>query len=234
MTTGEFSTEFDVLYNNITSNQAPGLNEYEKSVLLTKAQSQILIEYFNNRIDNVGGGYDGSQKRQYDFSSIIKTVDLVSVVEPTTIKRLNSKSKLFYFPGDYFLSVNEVLYAGDKPYTILPISYSEYQLLMLKPYHYPVKNAAWRLITNNDSTPVAEIIGRFKTDSLIYTIRYIPKLNPIILDDLGPYGMTIENKTAPNTSELPSEMHRDILDRAVLLAKVAWQNGIGVQQAGQQ
>ena len=37
MTTQEFSLEFDILYNNITSNQAPGLTEYEKSVFLTKA-----------------------------------------------------------------------------------------------------------------------------------------------------------------------------------------------------
>ena len=37
MTTPEFSNEFDVLYNNIMSNAAPGLNEYEKSVFLTKA-----------------------------------------------------------------------------------------------------------------------------------------------------------------------------------------------------
>lgn len=37
MTLQEFSDEFDVLYNNIMSNQAPGLDEYEKSVFLTKA-----------------------------------------------------------------------------------------------------------------------------------------------------------------------------------------------------
>ena len=42
MTTEEFSNEFDVLYNNISSNQSPGLNEYEKSVFLTKAQNEIL------------------------------------------------------------------------------------------------------------------------------------------------------------------------------------------------
>ena len=40
----EFSNEFDVLYNSITSNQAPGLDEYEKSVFLTKAQSEIIRE----------------------------------------------------------------------------------------------------------------------------------------------------------------------------------------------
>ena len=62
MTPREFSDQFDVLYNNVTSNQAPGLNEYEKSVFLTKGQSQLLNEYFNNRTDGVGGGFDGSQR----------------------------------------------------------------------------------------------------------------------------------------------------------------------------
>ena len=49
MTNLEFSNEFDVLYNNITSNQAPGLDEYEKSVFLTKAQDEIIKAYFNPR-----------------------------------------------------------------------------------------------------------------------------------------------------------------------------------------
>lgn len=37
MTVQEFSHEFDVLYNNITNEVAPGVNEYEKSVFLTRA-----------------------------------------------------------------------------------------------------------------------------------------------------------------------------------------------------
>jgi hypothetical protein len=37
MTNQEFINEFDILYNNIMSNQAPGLDEYEKSVYLTLA-----------------------------------------------------------------------------------------------------------------------------------------------------------------------------------------------------
>ena len=46
MTAEEFSQEFDILYNNIASNQAPGLTEYEKSVFLTKAQDEIIKNYF--------------------------------------------------------------------------------------------------------------------------------------------------------------------------------------------
>lgn len=75
MTITEFSNQFDVLYNNITSNQAPGLNEYEKSVFLTKAQNEIVKNYFtaNSKGNNIGQGFDDSAKRQADFSSLMMT-----------------------------------------------------------------------------------------------------------------------------------------------------------------
>ena len=79
MTNQEFSDEFDILYNNITSNKIPGLDEYEKSVFLTKAQSEILKEYFNARIDSSNNGFDGSQKRQYDFSKLIRVSTLFDI-----------------------------------------------------------------------------------------------------------------------------------------------------------
>lgn len=63
MNTTEFSNEFDVLYNNITSNQAPGLDEYEKSVFLTRAQDDILKAYFKVTGNKDGAGFDGSEKR---------------------------------------------------------------------------------------------------------------------------------------------------------------------------
>ena len=67
MTNQEFSNEFDILYNNVTSNQAPGLDEYEKSVFLTKAQDQIIKDYFDPRSNKVQSGFDESQRRQIDF-----------------------------------------------------------------------------------------------------------------------------------------------------------------------
>ena len=69
----EFSNEFDVLYNNITSNQAPGLDEYEKSVFLTKAQDEIVKAYFNPKTNKVQEGFDGNEKRQIDFSMIMRS-----------------------------------------------------------------------------------------------------------------------------------------------------------------
>lgn len=148
----EFNTEFDVLFNNITSNQAPGLNVYEKSVFLTKAQQQLVTEYFNNRVDSFGGGFDGSQKRQYDFSEISRVEKLFDV--NTFKERINSeekldrRSKVFLFPQNYFLTVNEILSDESQQYSVIPINYMEYQRLMMKPYNLPVKRAAWRMITD--------------------------------------------------------------------------------------
>lgn len=398
MNVQEFSTEFDVLYNNITSNQAPGLNEYEKSVFLTKAQSQLINEYFNQRTDGVWGGFDGSQRRQYDFSSLIKVASLVNVTHG--VNTLDRRGIVFVFPKDYFLSVNEVLYDGYYQYSILPISYAEYQRLMMKPYNFPVKRAAWRLFKGKESyglysdeenqdgvharkgpdyyfalpafnrkktrltikvdsgvimpteiwtssittkvddpkggqvlvklTPMvdttthvdyndvtinlmgtwthdnddndflsmiqqafiqaferynrkeitgsamtisagflldwlqeakapinqtnflsgktiiteivdgatsAEIIGKFK-NAIKYQLRYVPKLKPIILEDLDNYGvdLTIDGEDSYSECILPEETHREILERAVTLAKIAWQGGTMTQatQAAQQ
>ena len=75
MTITEFSDQFDVLYNNITSNQAPGLNEYEKSLFLTKAEKESVKNYFtaDSKGNTIGQGFDDSAKRQADFSVLMKT-----------------------------------------------------------------------------------------------------------------------------------------------------------------
>ena len=152
MTNEEFSNEFDVLYNSITSNQAPGLDEYEKSVFLTKAQSQLVNEYFNSRTDGFGGGFDGNQKRQYDFSGLVRVERLFDIntfkERVNATEKLDRRSKVFLFPQNYFLAVNEVLSDEKWQYSVIPLSYAEYQRLMLKPYNFPVKRAAWRILTD--------------------------------------------------------------------------------------
>ena len=245
MTNEEFSNEFDVLYNSITSNQAPGLDEYEKSVFLTKAQSEILREYFNSRVDGTNGGFDGSQKRQYDFSFLIKTTildaNLANEGEEGYIPKIDNRGYLFNFPEDYFLSINEVIRddeSSNKFYSVVSISYSDYQRLMTKPYAYPPKRVAWRLFigtiqktlegtSDKVTVPVAEIIGKFvgNSNNWNYTLRYVKKPNPIILINLTDDDLSIEGKKTKTPCEFPSQLHQEILERAVTLAKIAYQAG---------
>lgn len=151
MTVNEFSDQFDLLYNNITSDQAPGLDEWEKSVFLTKAQDEVLKNYFNPKGNPKGQGFDDTQKRQVDFSILMESAQLRKVDDPYYI-RFDSRTSdchPFYFPSDLLFPVNEQVSDGTTPYTVVPISYSEYSRLMSKPYKYPLKYQAWRLMTNN-------------------------------------------------------------------------------------
>lgn len=70
MDSSEFSKRFDILYNNIMSDQAPGFDDYEKSVFLNKAQLEVLKNHLNPKGNKYTEGFDGSSKRQIDFSSL--------------------------------------------------------------------------------------------------------------------------------------------------------------------
>lgn len=72
MTNPEFSIEFDILYNNISSNKAPGLNEYEKSVFLTKSQEQIVTELYSGRNNTYNSFEETEEQRRY-LSNLVCT-----------------------------------------------------------------------------------------------------------------------------------------------------------------
>ena len=287
----EFSDQFDVLYSNITSNQAPGLNEYEKSVFLTKAQDEIVKNYFtaNSKGNNIGQGFDDSAKRQADFSNLMKTQTLRAVSSLTgdydtvsysideeytyidsetgeevtatsrsvsfQVSKIDPRSRIYTFPGDVFITINETLSTDTTPpkiFQVVPLRYDEYLRLMSKPYKRPVKNQAWRLINSgtlnenlasiNQYIKCVEVITGVAYDAvaLNYTIRYIRRPHPIIVGPLD--GLTIHgeeyNNASPIQCELDPIIHEDILQRAVELAKVAWtangqENVQLVMQAGQ-
>lgn len=160
MTTQEFSNQFDILYNN-ASNSAPGLDEYEKSVILTKAEKDLVRDYFNSRTVKTGEGFDDSQKRQYDFSTLLRTVKLelksLLLIDFDGYQKdfniFDDRSLIYVAPPDFFLSINEsIIDNNNRRYSVLPISYSEYNRLMLKPYGYPLKRQAWRIISDSSST----------------------------------------------------------------------------------
>lgn len=280
MTTTEFSNEFDILYNNISSNQAPGLDEYEKSVFLTKAQDELVKAYFNPLTVKTNQGFDASSKRQYDFSTLIKTasIDLNSIQvtnsEGTTsvkpikdtsnlIKKIDFRSELCGLPSDVFLIVNEILEFNTiqkessppkiTPFTsfsVIPISYTDYTRIMLKPYHYPVKRSAWRLINGTySSNDISDLSGLSVEDNLtskiieliyrkpsidtslyalksIYTCRYVQQIPPIITVNLVGTDLSIKNTKSQTECILPEECHSEIVQRAVELAMATYKGDL--------
>lgn len=176
----EFSDQFDVQYNNITSNQAPGLDEYEKSVFLTKAQSELIKNYFLPQSNPKQAGFDGNQKRQMDFSLLMRsascakaTVSSGDTDVATLFKfKFDPRSVLYIMPEDLFIPINESIQLVERgqsasdPFIlkyqrqVIPLSYETYTNLMSKPYKEPLKNQAWRLLVNNAGSADSEDDGK--------------------------------------------------------------------------
>lgn len=220
MTTGEFSSEFDVIYNNIMSNSAPGLDEYEKSIFLTNAQSEILKNYFNPKGNKYGEGFDGSQKRQIDFSTLINTSSPTEVTSSYT--KFDERSKAYRMPTNVLFILNETAVVSDRIISIVPVAYSEYTRLISKPYKYPFKGIGWRLFQSSSTVDtVSEVIAEGTISQ--YKVRYVRRPSPIVLSNIqSDYGVTIEGVGSVTECELDPILHKEILQRAVELAKMAY------------
>lgn len=241
MNVQEFSVEFDILYNNIRSDNvgsasAPGLDEYEKSVLLTKAQEELIKNYFNPTSNKLQQGFDGSEKRQVDFSELIRVQDITNNTPGNSYLSIDPRAQLFEFPLDTFIITNEqvIIQDGSNSYgvTVVPINYRDYDLNMSKPYKEPLKRQCWRFIQSNTEpvSPngqrmISEIITKTGTTVQSYMVRYVKKPQPIILDDLTAWQLSINGVNTVSECELNPIIHREILDRAVELAKVHYVAG---------
>ena len=253
MTAQEFSSEFDLLYNNVSSNQAPGFTEYEKSIFLTKAQDEIIKNYFTNV---QGGnkyqqGIEDSRKRYADFSTLLTIAELSA--ETNNVTPFDERGKIFKFPDGstnpkvmiiiteiFKTALAESANTNDlKSYQVIPLKFDEYIRLMSKPSSDPLKKQVWKLMGNSESgNGSIEIVPHWKdkdnaTNKLI--LKYIRKPYPIILEDLSSQGLTIEGYKGTGGStdgaaienkpccELAEELHPEILQRAVELAKIFYQ-----------
>lgn len=232
MTTQEFSNEFDVLYNNVMSNQAPGLDEYEKSVFLTKAQSEILKNYFNPKGNKYQEGFDESEKRQIDFSTLVKAIEPTSYTGSSYVK-FDDRSQLYQMPKDILFVLNETAMntVGDltRLINIIPINFVEYSRIMSKPYKQPLKNQGWRLFQSTEGIDyISEVIVKSNSTISKYKLRYVRRPSPIILVDLADAysNVSIEGLTNISECELDVILHPEILQRAVELAKAAYTGDI--------
>ena len=108
MTVAEFSNEFDLLYNSITSNTAPSINEYEKSVFLTKAQEEIIKTHFTPKGNRYMEGIDDSPKRQTEFSQLISSAIYPNgaITEIKSGTSIDIRSKFFLMPADLMFILN--------------------------------------------------------------------------------------------------------------------------------
>lgn len=222
MTISELSNEFDILYNNATSNQAPGLNEYEKSVFLTQAQEAIVTELYNG---NVQTSFESNEAVTRYLSSLVVTQSTTpSEVTGGLSTVLDSTIYKAYLSDDILFIVYEGASLNDGTNTskaiVVPSKHDNIYKLVENPFRGPNKNRVLRLSVENNQV---ELLSPYTIST--YVVRYLKKPSPIILTDLDGEGISINNYSSESGFlEVPEALHRTILLRAVQLAKAVWQS----------
>lgn len=228
MTVQEFSNEFDILYNNIMSNQAPGLDEYEKSVFLTQAQEDVIRACYQGTSAGLGP-FENTELVRRELSNLIKTSNINTFeTVPTQFgegKAYTLPSEAMYIIQEYYTDSNE------NPISVVPVTYDEIQKIKSNPFRGPSKNRILRLDYGEGKVILIidkNLIETYAGSSPEYVVSYIKKPYPIILTDLSGSNLSINDKTSPldnnNPCELSSSIHRLILTQAVQLAAAAYKS----------
>ncbi len=233
MTITEFSNEFDIHYDNIATKGAPGLDLYEKSVYLTRAQLEIVKRHYG-RGNKYQTGFEQTEKRRVDLKELIKNYITFTPVASTD--GISPDSKFYNIPNELMFIIQEdaVISSTDtclngKLLEVIPKTHDEFNRQRKSPFKKPNDNKAWRMdYSRQNGNKNVEIISPH--DLQYYKCRYLKYPSPIILTDLsaGDFlgeGLTIEGLTQPQTSELDQELHPEIVALAVELADVDYKDG---------
>ena len=228
MTNLEFRNQFDISYNAIASMSAPSIDDYELSVYLSKAQLELVKNYYDPLSNRNQKGFEATEKRRRDLNQLVKDYKTTDTISNDF--NIDSLSKFYVIPNDLFLIVNEKAKItsedcfNNKTLSIKPISYDEYNIQIDNPFEKPDSKIAWRLdLSNVNHNKVVEIVSPYNVSgTLEYQIRYVKYPKPIIITNLNTAfpsdNLTIDGIFAETSCELNTEICREILDRAVLLA----------------
>ena len=224
MSIEELNNEFDIHYNSIAGQSSPNLDLYEKSIFFTKAQLELVKDYYDPQSNRKQKGFEASEKRRTDLKELIKNYK--SLIYFSDDNAIDSNSKFFNIPNDVFIITNEKGIIKDtgcfegKSLNIKPMTQDEYNIQIDNPFKRPNEKVAWRLdFSKINNNKVVEIVTPYKIE---YNLRYIKYPKPIILGDLDilfpSENLSIDGQTSPSTCELDIEIHKEIVDRAVELA----------------
>lgn len=228
MTTQELNNEFDIHYDSIAGQSAPNIDMYEKSVFLTKAQLEIIKNYYDPLSNRKQKGFEGSEKRREDLKELI-----VNYINPTSFNhssKIHKDSRFFKIPENVLFIINEQVEINSKDcfngntINVKPTTHDEFNIQIKNPFKNPDNSVAWKLdYSRLEDSRVVEINSPYNiTGNLIYKVRYIKYPNPIILTDLiqefPGENISIDGFTNEMTCELSESIQREILDRAVELA----------------
>lgn len=227
MNNTEFLNEFNLLYNNAMSNQAPPLNEYEISLFLTEGQEVVVKEYYSGK-NAFRDSFERSEEVTRSLSSLVRTEVLTEEYNPEYIsdivETIGSSSYLYKIPQDVWYIVKESVkftedaMCGYGSYAdVIPTTHDKVGRIMENPFRGMSNRRVLRLSLGNN---INELLSKYPVHS--YLIRYLVQPSPIVLVNLDSLGCSVDGVSEETECKLHPLIHRVILERAVRIASEAY------------
>ena len=218
MNVQEFSNSFDTLLQPYIAKESfseqnnLAFDEYEKSIFLTKAQEQIVLELYQE--------LEQSEEVRKYLSNLIKTDNYVPVGEQdetlinNTFKsyKVEIEDSILFMIYEQCTLSNENNCINDRIVSVIPTIHDDLDKVLKNPFKSPNSRKVIRLDFDNK----IELISKYNISN--YKVRYLKKPNPIILVVLED-NLSINNgDTKVSNGETNPILHERIVQRAVQLA----------------
>ena len=228
MTNQELSDQFDVLLNSYaaspqfgmeTSRQEITLNEYEKSLHLTRAEKEFVIDFYTGR-NTFGYSFEEKEIIRQAIDSLVTTKELEEVSSEEKHLEGNKTFTFYRLPSNLlYIVFEEVKFSSyiskcnqEGVALVVPTTHDDLWHKLHNPFRGTSRNRVLRL---NAADNLVELVSDYPIGS--YLLRYVEEPKPIILIDL-PEGLSIDGISQMTECKLPDITHHMILDIAVKLA----------------
>lgn len=212
----ELSNLFDTLLQPYITKDVSGeqntlaFDEYEKSIFLTKAQEQIVLELYQE--------LEQSEENRKYLSNLIKTGNYVPIGEQDeTLINNTFKSYKVEIEDSVLFMIYEQCTLSDENncinsriVSVVPTIHDDLDKVLKNPFKSPNSRKVIRLDFDNK----IELISKYNISN--YKVRYLKKPNPIILVKLE--DLNIDKKQEVSNGETNPILHERIVQRAVQLA----------------
>ena len=202
----------DIVKDNFGEQNTLAFDEYEKSIFLTKAQEQIVLELYQE--------LEQSEENRKYLSNLIKTGNYVPIGEQdeTLINNTFKSYKVEIEDSVLFMIYEQCTLSDEnncinnKIVSVVPTIHDDLDKVLKNPFKSPNSRKVIRLDFDNK----IELISKFSISN--YKVRYLKKPNPIILIALED-NLSINNgDTEVSNGETNPILHERIVQRAVQLA----------------
>lgn len=216
MTNQEMKQEFLILYDKITNFDAPGYEDVEISVFLTKAQERVVLSRYRGIANKYQEGFEETEIRRKELQELVKGVTLST--PSTTQTGVLPNGVFFDLPKDFLFAISEEVTTESTTecndgirLMVKPVTHDEYSINVKNPFKKPnIRNYVWRLDYSGDKHELVTD-GSFNISE--YHLRYMKELVPIIIGT-----DTVDGVAGPQDCELNQIIHKRIVDEAVKIA----------------